>query len=173
VYAGEAVPRKARNAALDRFKATDIKVCLLDIKVAARGLSVSIFYESDDEIDLQSFGGRKSNVHTGTYLEPRHSGSSYQSESCDFVSAPRADSQRIHRIGQTRPTRVEILVTQDTFEEDIAKRASTTRTENEEKQYTRALIEVSSSMLYPPCADFSIPVSSMPSLTVMSGSRLE
>jgi SNF2 family DNA or RNA helicase len=51
--------------------------------------------------------------------------------------------QRIHRIGQSRTTKVEILITQDTFEEDIAKRASTARTENEEKLYTRALIEVS------------------------------
>ena len=54
-----------------------------------------------------------------------------------------SDVQRIHRIGQTRPTKVEILVTQDTFEEEIARRASTTRTENEEKVYTRNLIEVS------------------------------
>ena len=34
-------------------------------------------------------------------------------------------------------------MTQDTFEEEIARRASTTRTENEEKVYTRNLIEVS------------------------------
>ena len=54
-----------------------------------------------------------------------------------------SDVQRIHRIGQTRPTKVEIFVTQDTFEEEIARRASTTRTENEEKVYTRNLIEVS------------------------------
>ena len=63
------------------------------------------------------------------------------------------DIQRIHRIGQTRCTRVEILVTQDTFEEEIARRASTTRTENEEKVYTRNLIEVS---LYVPLSSARI-----------------
>jgi SNF2 family DNA or RNA helicase len=60
-----------------------------------------------------------------------------------LVISINSDLQRIHRIGQTRATKVEILVTQDTFEEEIARRASTTRTENEEKAYTRNLIEVS------------------------------
>ena len=75
-------------------------------------------------------------------MEPRYPSTSYQGLS---RAAPKeTDDQRIHRIGQTRPTKVEILVTQDTFEQDIARRASTSRTENEEKLYTRALIEVRS-----------------------------
>ncbi len=49
--------------------------------------------------------------------------------------------QRIHRIGQTRPTEVQILVTKETFEEDIAFRATTKRTQDEEKLYSRAMIE--------------------------------
>lgn len=50
-------------------------------------------------------------------------------------------TQRIHRIGQTRPTEVQILVTKGTFEEDIASRATTQRTQDEEKLYSRAMIE--------------------------------
>jgi SNF2 family DNA or RNA helicase len=50
----------------------------------------------------------------------------------------------VHRIGQTKPTKVEILVTQGTFEEDIAERSSTTRSEQEEQLYSRAMIEVRS-----------------------------
>ena len=52
--------------------------------------------------------------------------------------------KRVHRIGQTKPTKVEILVTRGTFEEDIAERSSALRTENEEKIYSRAMIEVGS-----------------------------
>ena len=40
---------------------------------------------------------------------------------------------------------MQILVTEGTFEEDIAKRASTARSEDEEKVYSRAMIEVSNS----------------------------
>lgn len=51
--------------------------------------------------------------------------------------------ERVHRIGQTKPTKVEILVTQGTFEEGIAERSSSNRTEKEEQTYSRAMIEVS------------------------------
>lgn len=51
--------------------------------------------------------------------------------------------QRIHRIGQTRPTHIDILVTQGTFEEDIVRREASMRSQLMEQSYTRALIEVS------------------------------
>lgn len=49
----------------------------------------------------------------------------------------------MHRIGQQRETKVEILVTEGTFEEDIAKRSTVLRSDEEEKLYSRNLIEVS------------------------------
>jgi len=55
----------------------------------------------------------------------------------------RLTTQRVHRIGQTKPTKVEILVTRGTFEEGIAERSSAARTEKDEQLYSRALIEVS------------------------------
>lgn len=55
-----------------------------------------------------------------------------------------ADFQRVHRIGQTRPTKVQILVTEGTFEEDILKRYSSQKSDDDEKLYSRAMIEVSS-----------------------------
>lgn len=51
--------------------------------------------------------------------------------------------KRIHRIGQTRPTRIDILVTEGTFEEDIVRREKAKRGSEDEKRYSRALIEVS------------------------------
>lgn len=51
--------------------------------------------------------------------------------------------KRIHRIGQTRPTRIDILVTEGTFEEDIVRREKAARGSEDEKRYSRALIEVS------------------------------
>lgn len=50
--------------------------------------------------------------------------------------------KRVHRIGQTRATRVQILAIAGTFEADIANRAIAQRTDDEEKLYSRAMIEV-------------------------------
>ncbi|WVQ90583.1 hypothetical protein IAS59_004363 [Cryptococcus gattii] len=49
--------------------------------------------------------------------------------------------KRVHRIGQTRPTLVQILVTEGTFEEDIARRSTISRSADEEQLYSRAMIE--------------------------------
>jgi len=38
VYAGSAISRKPREAELAKFQNTDIKVCLLEPKIGARGL---------------------------------------------------------------------------------------------------------------------------------------
>lgn len=58
------------------------------------------------------------------------------------TSSDLADLERIHRIGQTRPTKVEILVTKGTFEKEIANRNSSSRTDEAEKLYSRSMIEV-------------------------------
>lgn len=55
--------------------------------------------------------------------------------------------KRVHRIGQTRPTTIQILAIEGTFEEDIANRAANMRTDTEEKLYSRAMIEVSCSCI--------------------------
>lgn len=59
--------------------------------------------------------------------------------------------KRIHRIGQTRPTRIDILVTEGTFEEDIVRREKAARGSEDEKRYSRALIEVSTTRSWQPC----------------------
>lgn len=43
VFAGGMSTAKARIEAIDSFQKSDTKACLLDIKVAARGLSVALF----------------------------------------------------------------------------------------------------------------------------------
>lgn len=53
-----------------------------------------------------------------------------------------ANAKRIHRIGQVRATHIDILVTEGTFEEDIVRRETNARSNEEEKRYSRALIEV-------------------------------
>ena len=62
---------------------------------------------------------------------------------CQFSESHWLTMERVHRIGQTKPTKVEILVTRGTFEEGIAERSSAARTEKDEQLYSRALIEVS------------------------------
>lgn len=50
--------------------------------------------------------------------------------------------KRVHRIGQTKPTHIEILAMRGTFEEDIVERAANLRSGGEEEMYTRAMIKV-------------------------------
>ncbi|WVQ80158.1 hypothetical protein IAT38_002263 [Cryptococcus sp. DSM 104549] len=111
-YVGHSLDSRHRRAQLDRFERPDIKVCLLDLKLAARGLNNLVV------------------ANRMIFLAP--------------VWSPDVQAQaikRVHRIGQTKPTKVQILVTEGTFEEDIAKRSTRGRSGNEEQLYTRAMIE--------------------------------
>lgn len=111
-FAGGTVSANTRFKVLEQFKSPATKVCLLDLKIGARGLNLvtanrMIFLAPVWNLDVQAQAVK-----------------------------------RIHRIGQTRPTTVQILVAQDTFEEDIAKRTSASRSDTEEQLYSRTLIEV-------------------------------
>lgn len=56
--------------------------------------------------------------------------------------------KRIHRIGQTQPTTVQILAMKGTIEEEIVNRGSQDHTDDAEKLYSRAMIEVSLAIFY-------------------------
>lgn len=110
-YVGAAISNVERMDALRRFENPDVKVCLLDLSLAARGLNLvcanrMIFLAPVWSLDVQAQA-----------------------------------IKRVHRIGQTRPTKVDILVTKGTFEEDIAQRSSKSRSADEELRYSRGLIE--------------------------------
>ncbi|KAL7422461.1 hypothetical protein Q5752_003109 [Cryptotrichosporon argae] len=111
-YVGASVSVAARRAALAAFAAPRTRVCMLELKFAARGLTLT-------------------RANRMLFLAPVWSAD---------VEAQAV--KRIHRIGQTRPTTIDILVTAGTFEEDIAARARGERSDDEEKRYERQLIEV-------------------------------
>ncbi|ODO11128.1 hypothetical protein I350_01731 [Cryptococcus amylolentus CBS 6273] len=110
-FVGHTLDAKHRRQALDRFESPEVKVCLLDLRLAARGLNLVV-------------------ANRMIFLAP--------------IWSPDIQAQaikRVHRIGQTRPTTVQILITEGTFEEDIANRAKSSRSDDEEKMYSRAMIE--------------------------------
>ncbi|WVQ72084.1 hypothetical protein IAR50_001629 [Cryptococcus sp. DSM 104548] len=110
-FVGHTLALKQRRQALDRFESPEVKVCLLDLRLAARGLNLVV-------------------ANRMIFLAP--------------VWSPDIQAQaikRVHRIGQTRPTAVQILITEGTFEEDIANRGKSSRSDDEEKMYSRAMIE--------------------------------
>ncbi|KAK6910808.1 hypothetical protein I203_104841 [Kwoniella mangroviensis CBS 8507] len=100
-----------RRKALDDFQKPEIRVCLLDLKVGARGLNLVI-------------------ANRMIFLRPIWN-----------LDVQAQAIKRVHRIGQRRPTKIQILVTEGTFEEDIAKRSSKNRSQDDEKLYSRAMIE--------------------------------
>ncbi|WVR09439.1 hypothetical protein IAU60_006506 [Kwoniella sp. DSM 27419] len=102
---------KNRRLALDRFQKAETRVCLLDPKIGARGLNLVV-------------------ANRVIFLQPIWN-----------LDVQAQAIKRVHRIGQTRPTTIHILVMEDTFEEDIARRSTQGRTEVEEKLYSRAMIE--------------------------------
>ena len=112
-YAGHSVSSAKRVEALQQFNNPETKVCLLDLRLGARGLNLVI-------------------ANRLIFLAPVWS-----------LDVQAQAIKRVHRIGQTRPTTIEVLVTSGTFEEDIADRSSVSRSEKEEQVYSRALIEVS------------------------------
>ncbi|ORY35479.1 SNF2 family N-terminal domain-domain-containing protein [Naematelia encephala] len=111
-YVGAGVMSKIeRRESLRKFEEPDVKVCMLELNLGARGLTMTlanrmIFLSPVWNLDVQAQA-----------------------------------IKRIHRIGQTRPTKVEILVTRGTFEEEIARRETVSRTDEEEKLYSRAMVE--------------------------------
>nr|XP_019044841.1 hypothetical protein I302_06755 [Kwoniella bestiolae CBS 10118]OCF23771.1 hypothetical protein I302_06755 [Kwoniella bestiolae CBS 10118] len=110
-FVGSELFTRDRRKALDDFQKPEIRVCLLDLKVGARGLNLVV-------------------ANRVIFLRP--------------IWNPDVQAQavkRVHRIGQTRPTKIHILVTEGTFEEDIAKRSSKNRSQDDEKLYSRAMIE--------------------------------
>ncbi|WWD19169.1 hypothetical protein CI109_103627 [Kwoniella shandongensis] len=110
-FVGHSINGAQRIKALERFNKPEVKVILLDLTIAARGLNLVI-------------------ANRMIFLAPVWN-----------LDVQAQAIKRVHRIGQTRATRVEILVTEGTFEEDIAKRSTTSRSADEEKLYTRAMIE--------------------------------
>ncbi|WWC90504.1 uncharacterized protein L201_005440 [Kwoniella dendrophila CBS 6074] len=102
---------KDRRKALNDFQKPEIKVCLLDLKVGARGLNLVV-------------------ANRVIFLRPIWN-----------LDVQAQAIKRVHRIGQTRETKIQILVTEGTFEEDIAKRSTKNRSTDDEKLYTRAMIE--------------------------------
>lgn len=50
--------------------------------------------------------------------------------------------KRVHRIGQTKPTHIETLVMEGTYEEDTVNRAASVRSDTEGDLYTREMIKV-------------------------------
>ncbi|KAL1413033.1 hypothetical protein Q8F55_000782 [Vanrija albida] len=111
VYAGAHVAADARKKALKDFAKPEIRVCLLELKFAARGLTLTL-------------------ANRMLFVSPVWS-----------LDVQAQAIKRIHRIGQARPTHIEILVTEGTFEEDIVRREAASRSSDEEKSYSRALIE--------------------------------
>jgi len=103
----------ARNRALKEFAKPSMRVIFLELKFAARGLTLTL-------------------ANRMIFLSPVWS-----------LDVQAQAIKRIHRIGQTRPTHIDILVTQGTFEEDIVQREASMRSQLMEQSYSRALIEVS------------------------------
>ncbi|OCF32745.1 hypothetical protein I316_05666 [Kwoniella heveanensis BCC8398] len=100
-----------RRTALESFQKPEIKVCLLDLRTGARGLNLVV-------------------ANCVIFLQP--------------IWSPDVQAQaikRVHRIGQTRPTQIHILVTEGTFEEEIAQRSLKNRSDDAEKLYSRNMIE--------------------------------
>ncbi|WVQ95089.1 hypothetical protein IAU59_002183 [Kwoniella sp. CBS 9459] len=100
-----------RRAALESFQKPEIRVCLLDLRTGARGLNLVV-------------------ANRVIFLQP--------------VWSPDVQAQaikRVHRIGQTRPTTIHVLVTEGTFEEEMAQRSLKTRSDDAEKLYSRNMIE--------------------------------
>ena len=110
-YIGGNVERAKRNAALKDFEKPETRVCLLDLKTGARGLNLVV-------------------ANRMIFLGPVWN-----------LDVQAQAIKRVHRIGQTRSTTIQILVTEGTFEEDIVNRASKLRSEQEEQLYSRAMIE--------------------------------
>ncbi|KIR27533.1 DNA supercoiling protein [Cryptococcus deuterogattii LA55] len=114
-FVGHTLHAQNRRLALDYFEAPGVRVCLMDLKLAARGLHVWNLVSANRVI----------------FLGPVWS-----------LDVQAQAIKRVHRIGQTRPTLVQILVTEGTFEEDIARRSTISRSADEEQLYSRAMIEV-------------------------------
>ncbi|OXG48040.1 DNA supercoiling protein [Cryptococcus neoformans] len=110
-FVGHTLHVENRRLALDYFEMPGVRVCLMDLKLAARGLNLV-------------------SANRVIFLGPVWS-----------LDVQAQAIKRVHRIGQTRPTLVQILVTEGTFEEDIARRSTASRSANEEQLYSRAMIE--------------------------------
>ncbi|KAK4686248.1 hypothetical protein P7C73_g3887, partial [Tremellales sp. Uapishka_1] len=111
-FVGVRVDQSTREQALRLFNTqVEYRVCLLELKLAARGLNLV-------------------SANRMIFLAPIWS-----------KDVREQAIKRVHRLGQTRASTVEILVMRDTFEEDVANRASTLGTVMDEKLYTRALVE--------------------------------
>ncbi|WWC71430.1 uncharacterized protein I206_105386 [Kwoniella pini CBS 10737] len=110
-FVGSELFTKDRRKALDNFQKPEIKVCLLDLKVGARGLNLVV-------------------ANRVIFLRPIWS-----------LDVQAQAIKRVHRIGQTRPTKIQILVTEGTFEEDIANRSTRNRSQVDEQLYSRTMIE--------------------------------
>ncbi|WWC63468.1 uncharacterized protein I303_106071 [Kwoniella dejecticola CBS 10117] len=110
-FVGSELFTRDRRKALDDFQKPEIKICLLDLKVGARGLNLVV-------------------ANRVIFLRP--------------IWSPDVQAQaikRVHRIGQTKPTTIQILVTEGTFEEDIAKRSTRNRSQADEQLYSIAMIK--------------------------------
>ncbi|WRT68549.1 uncharacterized protein IL334_005526 [Kwoniella shivajii] len=110
-FVGSELMTKDRRKALDAFQKPEIRVCLLDLKVGARGLNLVV-------------------ANRVIFLRPIWS-----------LDVQAQAIKRVHRIGQTRPTKIQILVTEGTFEEDIAKRSTKSRSQDDERLYSKNMIE--------------------------------
>ncbi|KLT41386.1 hypothetical protein CC85DRAFT_286564 [Cutaneotrichosporon oleaginosum] len=107
-------------------------VCILDLKLGSRGLDLTV-------------------ANRMVFLGP--------------VWNPDVQAQavkRIHRIGQTRPTRIDILVTQGTFEEDIVRREAARRSTEDEQRYSRMLVEQPRFVHAESTDEYDFPVSFVP-----------
>ncbi|ORX38379.1 SNF2 family N-terminal domain-domain-containing protein [Kockovaella imperatae] len=140
-FVGTAVSVVGREEALRKFQEPAVRVCLLDLKVGARGLNLVaanrlILLAPVWSLDIQAQA-----------------------------------IKRIHRIGQTRGTWVQILVMQGTFEEEIAKRSSSIRTEKDEKIYSRAMIENPRFVYLDHEGDISFPVRFTPDVQTQAGGQ--
>ncbi|GMK56187.1 hypothetical protein CspeluHIS016_0300270 [Cutaneotrichosporon spelunceum] len=109
-----------------------VPVCILDLKLGSRGLDLTV-------------------ANRMIFLGP--------------VWNPDVQAQavkRIHRIGQTRSTRIDILVTEGTFEEGIVRRESSLRSNEEEKRYSRMLVEHPRFVLAESTDECGFPISLVP-----------
>ena len=111
-FAGATISAAKRIEALKELEKPETKAILLDLRLGARGLNLVC-------------------ANRMIFLAPTWN-----------LDVQAQAIKRVHRIGQTKPTKIEILVTRGTFEEDISERASNHRTDAEEQLYSRAMIEV-------------------------------